>query len=412
MVDKRPSRQSSVQKTEDRHPEEADMRDVCIIGAYETKHGSFKERSLRDLITEAGNGAIRDSRMDRKEIQAVYVGNYAGNEFNGQNTIGSLAATILGLGDKPAIRFEGACASGGIAVRQAYWAVATGQYDTVLALGVEKMNGLDPNGTMQVVSRGQDQDFEGGFCISGPSGFALNAVRHMHEFGTTKEQMGMIAEKNYYHGSLNPFAHKQKTLTLERIIKAPMISYPFGLHDVSLVTDASAAVVITTMDRAKGIRDKLVKIAGSGQGGDYFTSAMKESSVSFSASVRAAKEAYAMAGATASDIDVLECHDCFTVTEIINIEDLGFVEKGRGGPFTAEGHTRLGGKIPVNTSGGLKAKGHPIGATGVGQVVEMTFQLRDESEGRQVKNAKTAMTHVLGGPGAVSIVHILKRVEK
>jgi len=385
------------------------MRETSIAGAYETAHGAHKDRSLRDLITEAGNGAIRDAGIDRKEIQAVYVGNYAGNEFNGQNTLGSLTATVLGLGNRPAIRFEGACASGGIAVRQAMLAVATGQYDTVLALGVEKMNGLDPEKTMNIVARGQDQDFEGGYCISGPSGFALNAVRHMHEFGTTREQMAMVAEKNFFHGSLNPYAHKQRALPLERIMKAPQVSYPFGIHDVSLVTDAAAAVIVTTREKAKGLRPDSVRILGSGQGGDYFTIALKHSSTSFAASERAAEEAFRMAALKRADIDVLECHDCFTITEIINIEDLGFVEKGKGGPFTAEGHTRLGGRLPVNTSGGLKAKGHPIGATGVGQVVEMTFQLRDQAEKRQVKNAKYAMTHVLGGPGAVSVVHILAR---
>ncbi|MCB1175741.1 MAG: thiolase domain-containing protein [Leptospiraceae bacterium] len=387
------------------------MKETSIIGAYETKHGDHKKLGLRDLIAEAGNGAIADAGIDRADIEAVYVGNYAGTGFNGQNTMGSLVATVLGLGDKPAMRLEGACASGGLAVRQAMLAVASGQHETVMAFGVEKMNGLDPDKTMKIVAEGQDQDLEGGYCISGPSGFAMNAVRHMHEFGTTREQMAMVAEKNFYHGSLNPYAHKQRIIKLDRIIKAPQVSYPFGIHDVSLVTDAAAAVIITTRERAKALVKKPVRILGSGHGGDYFTVAMKGDSVSFPASVKAANEAFNMAGIQRTEIDVLECHDCFTVTEIINIEDLGFVEKGKGGPFTAEGHTRLGGKLPVNTSGGLKAKGHPIGCTGVGQIVEMTFQLRDQAEGRQVANAKHAMTHVLGGPGAVSAVHILGRED-
>lgn len=385
------------------------MRQTSIIGACQTRHGNLKDKTIRDLIAEAGNGAIKDSGIERDEIQAVYVGNYAGTGFNGQNTMGSLAATVLGLGNKPALRLEGACASGGLAVRQAMIAVASGLYDTVLALGCEKMNGQDPARTMKVVAEGQDQDFEGGYCISGPSGFALNAVRHMHEFGTTREQMAMVAEKNFYHGKKNPYAHKQKEVKLERILKAPQVSYPFGIHDVSLVTDAAAAVIITTSDRAKSIHKKPIKILGSGQGGDYFTVAMKKDSVSFPASTAAANEAFGMAGLGREDIDVLECHDCFTITEIINIEDLGFVEKGKGGPYTQDGHTRLGGKLPVNTSGGLKAKGHPVGCTGVGQVVEMVLQLRDESGDRQVANANHAMTHVLGGPGAVSVVHILGR---
>lgn len=385
------------------------MREVAIIGAYETEHGNHKDKSLRELVTEAGNGAIKDAGIDRKEIQAVYFGNYAGNEFNNQNTMGSYAATLLGLGHLPAIRTEGACASGGIALRQGFLAVASGLYDTVLVMGAEKMNGLDPATTMEIVAKGQDQEVEGGFCISGPSGFALNAMRHFHEFGTTKEMIATVAEKNYFHGSLNPYAHKQKVISMKNIMAARMVTTPFGFHDVSLVTDASAAIVLTTKERAQTISKKPVIIKGSGLGGDYFSAGLKESSVSFPATLKAAKEAFGMAGVKREDIDVLECHDCFTITEIINIEDLGFVEKGKGGPFTLEGHTRLGGKLPVNTSGGLKAKGHPVGATGVGQAVEMTFQLRNEADKRQVQGARTALTHVLGGPGAVSVIHILQR---
>lgn len=385
------------------------MREVAIIGACETVHGNHSDRVLRDLVTEAGNGAIKDAGIDRKEIQAVYVGNYAGQEFNFQNTMGSYAATVLGLGDRPAMKLEGACASGGLAMRQGFLAVASGLYDTVLVLGVEKMNTRDSETTMQIVSRGQDFEFEGGFCVSGPSGFAMNAMRHMHDFGTTKEMLSTVAEKNYFHGSKNPYAHKQKVIPLKNIMNARTVTTPFGFHDMSLVTDASAAVVLTTKEKAKSVSKKPVIVKGSGHGGDYFTLSLKNSSTSFPATVKAAEEAFKMADVKRSDIDVLECHDCFTVTEIINIEDLGFVEKGKGGYYTMEGHTRLGGKLPVNTSGGLKAKGHPIGATGVGQVVEMTFQLREEADARQVKNARTAMTHVLGGPGAVSIVHILQR---
>lgn len=385
------------------------MREVAIIGAYQTRHGNHSDRLLRDLISEAGNGAIKNAGIDRKEIQAVYVGNYAGQEFNAQNTMGSYAATILGLGNRPAQKLEGACASGGLAVRAGFLAVATGIYDTVLVLGVEKMNTKDPETTMEIVARGQDSDFEGGFCISGPSGFALNAIRHMHEFGTTREMLATVAEKNYFHGSKNPYAHKQKAIPLKNILNARVVTTPFGFHDMSLVTDAAAALVITTREKAKSISKKPVLIKGSGHGADYFTLSMKKTSVAFPTTIQAAKEAFGMANVKHSEIDVIECHDCFTITEIINIEDLGFVEKGKGGHFTLEGHTRLGGKLPVNTSGGLKAKGHPIGATGVGQVVEMTFQLREEAGERQVQGARTALTHVLGGPGAVSCVHILQR---
>jgi acetyl-CoA C-acetyltransferase len=385
------------------------MREVSIIGAYETLHGNHSKRLLRDLVSEAGNGVIQDSGIDRKEIQAVFVGNYAGQEFNNQNTMGSYVATVLGLGDRPAMKLEGACASGGLAFKAGFDAIASGAYDTVLVFGIEKMNTKDPTTTMEIVSRGQDSEFEGGFCVSGPSGFALNAIRHMHEFGTTREMLAVVAEKNYFHGSKNPFAHKQKVIPLKNILNARIVTTPFGFHDMSLVTDAATAVILTTRERAKAISKKPVLIKGTGQGGDYFTLSMKRDSVSFPATEKAANQAFKMSGLDRKDIDVIECHDCFTITEIINIEDLGFVEKGKGGPFTLEGHTRLGGKLPVNTSGGLKAKGHPIGATGVGQVVEMVYQLRETSGERQVQNARTALTHVLGGPGAVCVVNILQR---
>lgn len=384
------------------------MREVAIIGAYQTKHGNHSDKHLRELVTEAGQGAIRDAGIDRKEIGAVYVGNYAGNEFNNQNTMASYVSTILGIGNVPSYRLEGACASGGLAMQQGFLAVANGQHDTVLVLGVEKMN-MDVPNIMEIVSKGQDFEFEGKFCVSGPSGFALNAMRHMYEFGTTKEMLSTVAEKNYFHGSKNPYAHKQKVVSFKNIMNARMVTTPLGFHDMSLVTDASTCVIITTRERAKSISKKPVLVKASAIGGDYFTLSMKKDSVSFPATVRAAEQAFKMANVKREEIDVLECHDCFTITEIINIEDLGFVEKGKGGHFTMEGHTRLGGKLPVNTSGGLKAKGHPVGATGVGQIVEMTFQLREEAGERQVKNARTALTHVLGGPGAVSAIHILQK---
>ena len=391
------------------------MREVSIIGAAETKHGILKNQTIRDIIAEAGNGAIDDAKIDRKEIQALYLGNYNGNAFNKQNTMAAYASTSLGMQHAASMRTEGACASGGIAFRQGYMAVAFGMYDTVMVMGVEKMNvpfdELPIDQQIQAALSGVDYNYEGGFGINGSNMFALFANRHMYEYGTTREQLADVAVKNKYHGSLNPYAQKQREINKEKVLKSPIISSPFSTQEVSLVSDGAAAVIMTTKDRAKAIRDKRVNVLGSGHGGGSFTIAQRESTTSMPATINAANEAFNMAGIKREDVDVLECHDCFSFTEIMNIEDLGFVEKGQGGPFTAEGHTRLDGKLPVNTSGGLSAKGHPIGCTGVGQVVEMTFQLRDESDRRQVNNAKVALTHVLGGPGAVSTVHLLGRDE-
>ena len=392
------------------------MRDVTIVGAAQIPHGILKNKSIREMISGAGNAAIEDAGIDRKEIQALYLGNYNGNVLNRQNTMAAYAATSLGIQNAATMRVEGACASGGIAFRQGFMAVAAGFYDTVLVMGVEKMN-VDPKEVpvdeqLSAALSGVDFMYEGGYGINGSNMFALFANRHMHEYGTTREQLAHVSVKNKYHGSLNPYAQKQKEVPLEKILKARTISSPFGTQEVSLVSDGAAAIVITTSEKAKALRkEKRVRVLGSGHGGGSFTIAHRASTTEMPATINAANAAFDMAGIKRDDIDVLECHDCFSFTEIMNVEDLGFVEKGKGGPFTQEGHTRLGGKLPVNTSGGLSAKGHPIGCTGVGQVVEMTFQLRDESDKRQVAGARHALTHVLGGPGAVSTVHILGRED-
>lgn len=390
------------------------MRNVSIAGAYQTKHGNLKDRTPRDLIAEAGNRAIADAGIDRNEIQALYMGNYNGNIMSRQNTMAALASTVLGIPHAATMRVEGACASGGIAFRQGFISVAAGIYDTVLVMGIELMNiptdrvPLDEQ--LNAAGAGVDADFETGLGVNGTAMFALSAHRHMYDYGTTREQLAMVCSKNKYHGSLNPDAYKQREVSVEKILNAKIIASPFSSHEVSLVTDGAAAVIITTAERARRLRgDKAVRVLGSGHGGGYFNIANRKSHTEMPATINAANEAFQMAGLKREDVNVLECHDCFSFTEIMNLEDLGFVVKGQGGPFTEEGHTRLGGKLPVNTSGGLSAKGHPIGCTGTGQIVEMTYQLREEAGARQVKGARHALTHVLGGPGAVSTVHILGR---
>ncbi len=390
------------------------MREVYIIGAHQSVHGNRKDADLRKLIAEAGNPAIADAGIDRHDIQALYMGNYNANQFNNQNTLAALAASSLGIPEAATLRFEAACASGGVAFRNAMIAVAAGVYDTVMVMGIEKMNiGLDQadaDSQMNWAKSGVDYTYESGVGMNGATMFAMFAHRHMYEYGTTREMLAISASKNKYHGSLNPYAYKQREVPVDKIIKSPLIASPFSTQEVSLVTDGSAAVILTTKDRAKALGKKnAVKVLGSGHGGGSFSVAFRDSHVRMRATVEAANEAFKMAGIKRSDISVVECHDCFSFTELMNIEDLGFVEKGKGGWFAADGHTRLGGKLPVNTSGGLCAKGHPIGATGVGQIVEMTWQLQDKADKRQVKDAKFALTHVLGGPGSISTVHILGR---
>lgn len=384
------------------------MRDVAVLGANEIPFGVLAEKSLRQMVSEAVAGALQDAGIDRRAIQFIQVGNFAGPDFTDQNMVGAFVGSAVGLPDVPAFRVEGACASGGAALREAAFAIAHGRYDYVLVVGVEKMNTKESTAeTMAIIVRGNDFELEQRVGISGPSGFALAATRHMHEYGTTREQMAAVAVKNYRHGFDNPIAHLRKEIPMEKVLGARMISWPFSLHDCSLVTDGAAAVVLGPAESAVNYQAQPVRILGSGVGMTSFSFAGKETVTSFGGTVRAAAEAYQQAGISAGDVDFAECHDCFTMTEIINIEDLGFVPKGEGGPATADGVTDLKGRIPVNMSGGLKSKGHPVGCTGVAQVVESVKQLRGQAGPRQVPDAEIGLTHVLGGPGSLAVVHLL-----
>lgn len=386
------------------------MREVSIIGAYEINWGVLKNRSFRDMISEAGICAIKDAGVESKGIEFIYASNFAAPDFTGQNQIASYAATTLGIPDIPGMRIEGACASGGLAIREAFHAIRHRIYDIVLVIGVEKMHTKESTSeTMDIIGRGNDLEIEQSVGINGPVGFALPATRHMYEYKTTKEHFAYVALKNYANGLKNPVCHLRKKVTLEDILNARIISYPLGLHDCSLVTDGAAAIVLCPKDMARRFNSSPVDIIASGVGSTSFNFAEKNSLTSFEATVRAANEAYKQAKLIPEDIDFCECHDCFTSTEIINIEDLGFVKAGEGGPATKSGYTLPDGKIPVNTSGGLKSKGHPIGATGVGQAVEVVKQMRGKAKERQLKRTDIALTHLIGGPATLAAVHIFKK---
>jgi len=384
------------------------LRKVAVLGVGQCKWGMLADRTVHDMIAEVGNAALRDAGVPRNLIEAVYLGNVTGGELCNQYTMGSVAAHALGIPAVPAHRYEAACCTGAIGFREAYLAVANGVYDFVLVIGVEKLNVGDMDRTVEVISRGFDS-WEGRIGLLAPSQYALYATAHMHAYGTTREQLAMVAEKNYYHGSLNPDAHMQKRYTVEDVLAAPMISDPLGRHDCSLVTDGAAAVVIGPLEKAKEYNARPIEVLASAVGAETSTTASRESYVSFGSTRRAVEAAYKQAKLGPEDISFVETHDCFTITEIINIEDLGFVPKGEGGAAVQDGYTRLGGKIPVNVSGGLKAKGHALGATGVGQIYEAVKQLRGEAGERQVPNAEVALTHMLGGAPSISTVHIFAR---
>ncbi len=385
------------------------MRSVSVVGIGETKIGRFPDKSLRSLILEAGSKAIDDTGIGREDIGALFMSNFNAQSFSGQGHLGPLTSEVLGLGNIPTIRIEGACASGSLAFRQALSAVASGMYDVVLVGGVEKMSHQSTEAITAGLAGASDMDLEAGLGATFPSIFAMIANRYFHEFGNVREEMAMCAVQNHENALLNPDAQMQKRITVEQVKNGLPIAHPFTIYDCSLVSDGAAFVVLAATDVAKAVsRKRLVEVVGCGQAGDTLTLSSKKSMTTFSATVQAAQQAYAMAGITPSQIDLAEVHDCFTITQIINSEDLGFFAKGAGALAVAEGKTAANGQIPINVSGGLKAKGHPIGATGLSQIYEIVTQLRGDGDARQLKKADIGLTHNIGGTAATCVVSIFR----
>ncbi|MCK4348074.1 MAG: thiolase domain-containing protein [Thermoplasmatales archaeon] len=388
------------------------MRDVAVIGVGLTKFGELWDKSFRQLTAEAGSKAIFDAGIEGKEIDAMYVGSMSSGRFVGQEHVGALVADASGFSHVhiPSTRVEGACASGGLAVREGYLSIASGMNDVVVVGGIEKMNDVGGNAATETLATAADQEWEAFFGATFPALYAMIATKHMHDYGTTKEQLAQVAVKNHANGALNPYAQYQREIKLETVLNATTVAYPLGLFDCSPVTDGAASVVLCAADKAKEYTDKAVKIIASGQASDTLSLHGRRDICTLDSTVYAAKMAYKQAKLTPKDIDLAEVHDCFTIAEICAIEDLGFVEKGQGGKAVENKITTLDGSLPVNTSGGLKAKGHPVGATGVAQIVEIALQLRGDAEKRQVNDAKIGLAHNVGGSGATCTVHIMEAV--
>lgn len=386
------------------------MRDVAVIGIGITKFGELWDKSFRRLTAEAGSKAILDSGIEGKDIDAMYIGSMSSGRFIGQEHIGALVADASGFSHMhiPATRVEGACASGGLAVREGYMSIASGMNDIVVAGGVEKMNDVGGASATETLATAADQEWEAFFGVTFPGIYAMMATRHMHDFGTTKEQLAQVAVKNHANGVLNPNAHFPRPMKLEQVMNSSMVAYPLGLMDCSPVSDGAASIVLCAAEKAKKFTDKPIKIIGSGQASDTLALHARRSITTLDATVHAAKMAYKQANITAKDIDLAEVHDCFTIAEICAIEDLGFVKKGEGGKAVSQKITTRDGTIPINTSGGLKSKGHPVGATGVAQIVEITQQLRGEADKRQIQNANIGLAHNVGGSGATCVIHIME----
>jgi acetyl-CoA C-acetyltransferase len=380
---------------------------IIVAGVGTTKFGELWEMSPRTLVRQAVSEALKDARMGLAEVEALYVGNLLSGILGGQENLGALFAEELGL-KCPAFKIEGACASGGLAVHNAVLGILAGVYHTVLVVGVEKMTDHKPEEiTSALMGAGHDDERWSG--ITFPGLYAILARAYMTKYKISGEDLASVVVKNHYHASLNPKAQFPFEICTEKVLESPLVADPLRLLDCSPVSDGASAVVLSNNKGRLTEKSRAVTIISSAVATDSLGLAEREDLTTLPAVCRAAQKAYQIAGIEPNDINVAEVHDCFSIAEVIACEDLGFFQKGEAARFIRKGRTRLGGEGPIiNTSGGLKACGHPVGATGVKQIAEITTQLRGEAGARQVKKARIGLTHNVGGSGAISVIHILK----
>jgi acetyl-CoA C-acetyltransferase len=414
-------------------------RKVALVGAGMSKFGrNFPLKRNPDMWVEAWLNAVGtvDNGIEPKDVDACYVGNYSSDLFNHQGHLGPQMANLVGLTPKPASRFEGACASSGIALRQAIIAIASGIHDVIAVSGVECMNELPTALVTDTLATASDSLFEYPAGATFPGLYATIATAHFHKYGTTAEDLMYVGIKNHENGAENPYAQMQQSIKDMMTSKKaryqkegrdvpdwkdefdflksssnPMIAYPLRLFDCSLVTDGAACLFLAAGDVAKKFTDSPIWITGTGQGSAALSLHDRESLTSFIATREAARQAYEMSGLNPQDIQIAEVHDCFTIAEILAMEDLGFYEKGKAAEAVRNGETKRDGTMPINTSGGLKSKGHPVGATGAAHAVEIFKQMRGVAErDRQVKfDVERALTHNLGGSGGTCVVTIYEK---
>ena len=381
------------------------MRNVAMVGAGMTPFGEHFELGIKDLLPMAYAEAVAhvDKGIERSDIQAAWFGELT--------TVDGFPAGILAdtldLTEIPITRVENACATGNDAIRNGAIAVASGMYDVVLVVGADKVRETATNVTFwEWAPLTRDVAWDYPLGLIAPANFALHATRYLYESPATREHMAMVAVKNHFHALNNPKAQLRQEITVEQALAAPLVADPFGIYDCTPQSDGAAAVILASEDIVDRYTDRPVWVRGLGIGMDRVMHQHKKDMTSFPPTVRAAKAAMAMAGVTPQDIDVAEVHDCFTAVELINYEDLGFASRFEAYKLIESGETYVGGSMPVNPSGGLKAKGHPPGATGVAQCYELFNQLRGEAE-NQVDGARIGLAHNIGGPTAVAAVTIL-----
>lgn len=382
---------------------------VCVLGAGSTKYGKLDE-SVIEIALNASKDAIESAGITPNDIQAGYISNVFG-VADKQVHMAPVIMSNLGIPHVPGLTIESACGSGSVMFREAYANIAAGFYDCVLALGVEKITHTGTTQSTTLFSYCSDFFYEGGNGATFPGLFASIARAYMTTHKANEEDLAYVAVKNHENGILNPKAHVRKKITVDDVMKSPVVASPLKLYDCCPFSDGASAVILCNEEFAKKSRKPYVEVIGSGRGASPAAVQAREDITTIPSTISAAKQAYKMAGITPKDIDFAEVHDCFTIAEIIDIEDLGFFPKGTAAHAVTEGATKINGEIPINPSGGLKSKGHPIGATGVGQVVEVFEQFTGKAGERTVKNAETALTHNFGATGASAAVHIFRKVQ-
>ncbi len=384
------------------------MNKVCVIGAGSTKYGKSNE-SIVELAVSAANDAIKSANISPKDIQYGFISNVFG-VADKQVHLAPVVMTNLGIPHVPGLTVESACGSGSIAFREAVANVAAGFYDVVIAIGVEKVTHTGTTRSTTLFSYCSDFFYEGGCGVSFPGLFASMARAYLSRYKASEEDLAMVAVKNHENGLLNPKAHIKKKITIDEVLNSPVVASPLKLLDCCPFSDGASAVILASEEFAKKHTKDYIEVIGSGRGASPAALQNREDLTTIVSTKAAAEQAFKQAGLTPKDIDLAEVHDCFTIAEIVDIEDLGFFKKGEGALAVREGLTKLNSEISINPSGGLKSKGHPIGATGIGQVVEVYEQLLNKAGQRQVKDAKVALTHNFGATGASCAVHIFRSV--
>ena len=384
------------------------MEKVCVLGAGSTKYGKLED-SITDITLQASVEAIESAGIESKDIKAGYISNVFG-VADKQVHLGPVVMSNLGISDRPSLSIESACGSGSVSFREAYANVAAGFYDVALVTGVEKVTHTGTEWTTTYFSYCSDFFYEGQAGASFPGLFASMARAYIHEFKATEEDFAQVAVKNHDNGLLNPKAHLRKKITIDDVMNSAVVASPLKLYDCCPFSDGASAVILCNEKFAKDHGADYIEVLGSGRGGSPAALQGREHLTTIPSTRIAADAAFKMAGITPKDIDFAEVHDCFTIAEVVDTEDLGFFEKGKGVEAVREGQTKLNGEISINPSGGLKSKGHPIGATGVGQVVEVFDQLTGKAGERTVKNAKIGLTQNFGATGASCAVHIFQSV--